>query len=169
MYVYGRSPRGDPDFDTFFQAEYAAIVRTVTQIVRDREVAREIAQEAFIKGYARWWRISRYDKPGAWVRRVAIRMAVRHERRRRVLHRALQEERPPTPAPDTTLDAELHDALAKLSPRQRAAIALFYIEDRTVTEIAHILDCSESTVKVHLHNGRQGLRRLLERSVDDSG
>ena len=53
-------------------------------------------------------------------------------------------------------------AVAALPGQQRAAVALFYVEDRTTAEIAEILGCSESTARVHLHRGRQALALTLK-------
>jgi RNA polymerase sigma-70 factor (ECF subfamily) len=56
---------------------------------------------------------------------------------------------------------DLVRALKTLPPQQRAAVALFYFEDRPVQEIAHILNCSESTAKAHLFKARGKLASLL--------
>jgi RNA polymerase sigma-70 factor (ECF subfamily) len=52
-------------------------------ILHDRQRAEDITQDAFIQLYSHW-RVSRYERPGAWVRRVAIRLAVRHQNRERI-------------------------------------------------------------------------------------
>src|SRR4029450_11455704 len=71
----------DDGFTAFFRTEYPALVRTLFLVVHERELARDIAQDAFVHLYPRWRRVSRYDRPDAWVRRVAVRMAVRASRR----------------------------------------------------------------------------------------
>ena len=48
-----------------------------------------------------------------------------------------------------------------LSTAQRAAIVMHYLEDRPIAEIAEIMRCSPSTVKVHLHRGRNRLAEIL--------
>jgi RNA polymerase sigma-70 factor (ECF subfamily) len=50
---------------------------------------------------------------------------------------------------------------------QRAAIVLFYFEDRPVSEIAEILDCAPSTAKVHLHRARKTLAERLGEVMAD--
>lgn len=149
----------DAEFAGFFQAEYPALIRSIYLIVRDREQARDIAQDAFVQLFSRWRRISRYERPDAWVRRVAIRMAVRASRRER-LRRRLEHEFEATP-PSGPLDLDVLRAVAKLPAAQRAAVVLFYFEDRPVAEIAEILACSEVTAKVHLHRARKRLAALL--------
>src|SRR3954453_2728826 len=71
---------GDETFEEVFRREYPSVLRTVALIVVDREVAAEVTQEAFTQLHLRWRRVSGYDRPGAWVRRVAIRDAGRQRR-----------------------------------------------------------------------------------------
>ncbi len=85
---------GPGDFRWFFTAEYPRLVRTLHGVVQDATLAEDIAQEAFIQLLNHWAKVSRYEQPGAWVRRVAIRMAVRElgrGRRRRELERSTLE------------------------------------------------------------------------------
>jgi RNA polymerase sigma factor (sigma-70 family) len=149
----------DAEFTAFFRAEYPALVRTLLLITHDREQARDIAQDAFVQLYARWRRISHYDRPEAWVRRIGIRMAVRaaaRERARPRLERELDFATLPKP-----VDLDVLRAIGRLPGSQRAAVALFYLEDRPVTEVAEVLACSETTAKVHLHRARKRLAELL--------
>ena len=66
-----------------FDAEYAGLVRLATLITGDVAGAEDAVQEAFARAVARWPRLRSYDRPGAWVRRVTIRLAVRDRGRRR--------------------------------------------------------------------------------------
>jgi RNA polymerase sigma-70 factor (ECF subfamily) len=59
------------------------------------------------------------------------------------------------------VDVDVVRAIARLSGYQRAAVALFYLEDRPVIEVADVLACSEVTAKVHLHRARKRLVELL--------
>jgi RNA polymerase sigma-70 factor (ECF subfamily) len=158
----------DAEFTGFFRAEYPALIRSLYLIVRDREQARDLAQEAFVQLFSRWPRISHYERPDAWVRRVAIRMAVRAVRRDR-LRRRLENEFDAA-APSEPLDLDVLRAVAKLPAAQRAAIVLFYFDDRPVAEVADILACSEITAKVHLHRARKRLAELLrvEKEPEDN-
>ena len=108
-----------------------------------------------------------YESPGAWVRRVAIRLAIRHarrEQRRSVLTRAAAAE-PMTPGPEVGSDDELLEAVRHLSPQQRSVVVLFYYEDRPMAEIAEILGCSPATGWVHLHKARKRLAAVLDEEV----
>jgi RNA polymerase sigma-70 factor (sigma-E family) len=157
----------DAEFAALFQAEYPALIRSMYLIVRDREQARDLAQEAFVQLFSRWPRISHYERPDAWVRRVAIRMAVRALRRER-LRRGLENEFDAAP-PSGPLDLDVLRAVAKLPGAQRAAVVLFYFEDRPIMEVADILACSEVTAKVHLHRARKRLAKLLGEEQEPEG
>ena len=64
-------------YAAFYLAELKAVSRTVFLIVHDKEAAEDIAQDAFVQLFVHWTKVSTYDRPGAWVRRVAIRLAAR--------------------------------------------------------------------------------------------
>ena len=155
----------DDGYASFYRAEYPHVVRTSYLIVHDRQRAEDVAQEAFIQLFTHWRKISRYEQPGAWVRRVAIRLASRVARReRRRPSMEIQSEPPLALAPH---DVDLINAIRQLTPQQRAAVALYYFEDRPLPEVAHILDCSHAAAKVHVFNARKRLALLLGEEVVD--
>jgi RNA polymerase sigma-70 factor (ECF subfamily) len=147
----------DAAYDWFFRTEYPAVLKTAYLITNDREAARDVTQEAFIQLLQHWRKVSRYERPDAWVRRVAIRIAVRQNRRLR-LERSVEIE--PAAPPSVPMDPDLVREIRGLPAMQRAALVLFYFEDRPISEIAEILECAPATAKVHLHRGR---KRLAER------
>lgn len=147
------------DYAAFFRAEFAAVTRTAYLVLHDQDAAEDVAQDAFTQLHLHWAKISAYERPDAWVRRIAIRMAVRAVRRHRMLDTLLGRLEPPRQQQGPDLD--LADALRRLPPRQRAAVALHYYEDRPLTEVAHILNCSHATAKVHVFKARRRLAALL--------
>ena len=152
-------------FDALFRREFAPITRTAYLVVGDWEVAREIAQDAFVQALRHWQKVQGMESPGGWVRRVAIRDAVR-ARRRDARGRALLRERAPH-TDESGVALDVRTALLTLPPRQRAVIALHYLDDRPVAEIATLLGCSSGTVKTHLARGRQALASLLGEEATD--
>ena len=155
----------DLEFAWFFRAEFPAVARAVFLILEDRGRSEEVAQDAFIQLLVHWRKVSRYDRPDAWVRRVAIRQAVRVLKRDRM--RAVVE-REAAAGPDVLVpDVDLASAMRQLPPMQRASVVLFYFEDRPVLEIAQILGVSDGSVKVHLHRARRRLAELLGEEVDE--
>ncbi len=155
------------DFDTFFLAHYPRVVRSLTAIGGNREMAADATQEAFLKAYARWRRIRRYSAPEAWVRRVALNRLNdmrKAEQRRRAREARVAE---PEGADDTALagvdgDGDVTALLARLPERQRAAMALYYVDDLSVREVARVMKISNGAVKFHLNRGRSALAGLLE-------
>ncbi len=154
------------EFDWWFRASYSSVARTVFLVVGDRGRAEEITQDAFVQMLRHWSSVRGYERPDGWVRRVAIRMAVKQakrERMRRERERLAVVRGDPTPLPDPDLAA----SVAQLSPMQRAVVVLFYWEDQSVFDIARALEVSESTVKQHLFRARARLASLLGEAVAD--
>ena len=154
-------------FQWLFLTEYPAVVRTTYLVLHDHGLAEEITQDAFVQLLKHWDKVRDYESPGAWVRRVAIRLAIRHARRegrRGWLTQAAMPDRP-TQSPDAGVADELLNAIRKLSPQQRSVVVLFYYEDRPMGEIAEILGCSVATGWVHLHKARKRLGLLLNEEV----
>ena len=147
------------EYAAFFRAEFAAVTRTAYLVLHDRDAAEDVAQDAFTQLHLHWAKISAYERPDAWVRRVAIRMAVRAVRRHRLLDTLLGRLAPPRQEEGSDLD--LAAALRRLPPQQRAAVALHYYEDRPLSEVAQILGCSHATAKVHVFKARHRLAALL--------
>ncbi|MGZ8657553.1 MAG: sigma factor-like helix-turn-helix DNA-binding protein [Actinomycetota bacterium] len=159
----------DAEFTWFFHAEYPQVVRTVHLVMRDAGRAEDVAQEAFLTLYARWPRIARYERPDLWVRRIAIRLAVRASGREGM--RAQREREAPAawPAPGPApADPDLMRAIRALSSPLRVAVVLFYFEDRPASEIAKILGCAESTARVHLVHARARLAELLSEHGEET-
>jgi RNA polymerase sigma factor (sigma-70 family) len=153
----------EDEYSWFYRGEYQPVVRTVFLITRDRQRAEDIAQDAFVQLYAHWKKVSSYERPEAWVRRVAIRMAVRHLKRERM--RAVLERETPTPSIAPPIDVDLLRAMRELPVTQQVAVVLFYFEDRPISEIVHILDTSEGAVKMALSRARHRLAELLGEEV----
>jgi RNA polymerase sigma-70 factor (ECF subfamily) len=156
---------GEPPgrFDEFARREGRALFAFAWSLTGDAAAAEDLAQEALAAAWRSWDRIGGYDKPGAWARRVVANQAVSRVRRSGREQRALVRL-----AARTADSVELEPAddrfwaeVRRLPERQAQAVALHYLEDRTVAEIATILGCAEGTVKVHLHRGRLALARAL--------
>lgn len=151
------------DVTTLFNLHYARLVRSLTVICGNSEEAADAVQDAFVKAHLKWRKISTYDDPVGWIRRVAInkvrdghRSRVRRDRAiERMGHEAkLTSEQP-------AID-EVAELLSTLPKQQRAAAAMFYVEQLSVLEIAQALEVSEGAVKFHLHQARQKLRAHIE-------
>lgn len=160
----GRELHPVATFDALFVAEYPKMVALAAAVSGDRSCAEDIAQEAMSRLHGEWARIQGYDKPGAWLRRVTINLATSRKRKllaeAKALLRLKVTESTLDPAPPD--DQAIWEAVRHLPPRQRAAVSLYFLEDRSIDEIADILEISPSTTRVHLHRARQTLRDRLE-------
>jgi DNA-directed RNA polymerase specialized sigma24 family protein len=140
-------------FEWFFRAQFPSVVRSLSHLLR-RQDAEDVAQEAFAKLHQHWAKVSRYEQPDAWVRRVAINRAIslatRESHRHGKEHSARWQAAEEVAAP-----------LGTLSPRDRALVVLFYYEDRPLAEAADVLGMSAGSAKVALHRARQRIAALL--------
>ncbi len=168
LFVMSDVTGGTPALERLYHQHVGGMVRSLTVVVGDRETAADCVQEAFLRAHERWHLLERYEDPVGWIRHVALNLARdvhRRRRRGRVAHLRLvadsgrHGDRDVTAEPVDRLAVEL----AVLPPRQRAALALRYVEGLTVREIASALGISEGAVKFHLHAGRERLRPLVRR------
>ena len=158
-----------PTFDDLYRDEYAAIVRLAWTLTGRRAVAEELAQDAFLRAHQRWEQVGRYDRPGAWVRRVVLNLATSRARRVAAETRALVRVAGRR-ADETALDAADHEfwaAVRSLPRRQAQVVALYYVEDRPVADIAHVLDVAEGTVRATLHQARAALATRLNEPQEE--
>ena len=156
--------KASDEYEVVFRESFPRVVRTAYLVVGDWEVARELAQDAFVQLLVHWRKVSCYDNKGAWVRRVAIRKAVR-ARNRSLPAEAIMESETELKSPEAAID--LRRAILLLPPAQRAAVVLHYLHDRPVSEVAEAMGCAEATAKTHLHRARQRLSVLLDEEIDD--
>lgn len=158
----------DPDvevpdqFAQFFQAEYPAVVALVYGVSGSRAAAEDVAQEAFLRAHSDWERVSTMDSPQGWVRQVAMNLARSRWRRLRAEAAAVARLSPPSSyvPPEGHLSA-FWEEVRRLPTRQAQAIALYYLEDMSVDDIADVLGIASGTVKALLSQGRERLRRQL--------
>lgn len=151
------------EYDWWFRSAYASTSRTVFLILHDSASAEEVAQDAFVQLYRHWSTVQGYERPDLWVRRVAIRLAVRRVKRDRM--RSERERLAVLEQHEHLPDVDVVRAVAELSPMQRAAVVLYYWVDESVFDIARTLEVSESTVKQHLFRARSRLAELLGEEV----
>jgi len=155
----------DPaSFDEFYLGTRDHVLRQLTAMTADPELAAEVVQEAYTRAWQRWSRVSGLDDPAAWVRTVAWRVAVSHFRRATVASRGLTRlrrsaEAGPPDDPDTVLDVEA--ALRRLSPEHRRALVLHEMVGLTVAQIAEETGVAQGTVKSRLSRARDHLVTAL--------
>lgn len=168
-------------FRRLVDREGPGVVAACARVLGDRHEAEDVAQEAFVIAYrslAAW----RGDGPfGAWLARIAVRLAVRRASRRKPVvwldPLAAESDAPGheryrpsggahAPDPSAELlrverDGEIRAAVAALDEPYREVVALRFFAERSLAEIAEVTDRPLGTVKTHLHRGLARLRKAL--------
>jgi RNA polymerase sigma factor (sigma-70 family) len=153
-------------------AEFPRLVRLLTVFSGDRDTALDLAQETCARGCAKWSSVKNMDDQRAWFTKVALNLARSRWRRNAVERRVLGllGSRPaPTEQTDIAQALTVQAAMARLSPRQRAAVALRYLDDLDLATTAAAMRCSEGTVKKLTARGLATLRTLLDFDLDPQG
>lgn len=149
-------------FDQFYRDEWHQVFGLALTVTGDRGVAEDLTQEAFVAAYQDWDRIGRYDKPGAFLRRVVLNRSVSRFRRlgreRGALFRWAGRRRDPVLPPELDESWEL---VRRLPARQAQVFVLSVFEDLTIAEVAEVLEIGTETVKTHLARARESLSRAV--------
>jgi len=164
------SPRDRSDderFHVFATRSTASLTRLAYLLCGDQHLAHDLVQTCLIRLYQAWPKVREKDAADAYARKVLLRTWLNERRRpwRRVESRDGHIPDQPGPHRDPATDVHLKEvirvALAKLPPRQRAAVVLRYWSQHSVTETAAILRCSEGNVKSQSARGLAALRAAL--------
>jgi RNA polymerase sigma-70 factor (ECF subfamily) len=161
---------GQPDDEQalreLYAASYRRLVGLVGAVCGDRDEAQEAVQDAFVRLLGQWPKVSRYEDPEAWVRKVALGFV--SNRRRKTLNglRAARRHGPPLDAPGPTGDrVDLARALDALPPAQREVLQQQDL-GLDIAGIARHLAVAEGTVKSRLSRARAALAPLLREDVN---
>jgi RNA polymerase sigma-70 factor (sigma-E family) len=157
----GRTPAWEAAYREFFAARQRPLMRTAYAILGSWPAAEDAVQTAFTELYVHWPRI----QPGAvdtYARRTVVHTCFRMAKvrsRERATERLPDR---PVAGPEGGLERlDLMAALAGLSPRARAVVALRFLDDLAVAEVALVLDVPEGTVKSQTARALDRLQSLL--------
>lgn len=172
--LVGAALGGDENaFAELVRRHQAGVRRCAARILLDREEARDVAQLAFIRA---WENLARYDAAwsfSTWLYRIASNLAIdtlrsRESRdRTHTGHLRLVGDRVEPVALGKLGEDEVSrifdELAAALPPMQRAAFVLREVQGLPTAEVATALECTEATVRNHVFQARQTLRRELAR------
>ncbi|WP_430783934.1 sigma-70 family RNA polymerase sigma factor [Actinoplanes sp. G11-F43] len=150
------------DFDGFYRDTSRRLLRYAYGLTGDAAEAQDLVQEAYARAWQRRRRLAGYDDPEAWLRLVVNRLST--DRWRRIgIRRARAAAEPPAPPvePPSEDVVLLVRAMRALPDRHRRALALHYLLDRSITEIAEETGSTPNTVKSWLSRGRTALAAAL--------
>jgi RNA polymerase sigma factor (sigma-70 family) len=160
--VSGHSP-----IEEIYEASYRRLVVQVYAVTGDLVEAEDAVQEAFARAVAAGRRFAQVDNPEAWLHTVALNVTRRRWRRGRLFAGLAPRLATPAAAPGLPEEhVEVVEALRKLPLAQRETMAMFYLGDHSVDEIAATLGVAPGTVKSRLNRGRAALADLLAPEVE---
>jgi RNA polymerase sigma-70 factor (ECF subfamily) len=145
------------------------VYRMVLGMLRDTGRAEDVTQDVFVK---LWRALPLYDGRaaiGTWlytITRNTCLSALRAQGYRRTI--VLTEAVEPSAPSTTPLALSVEQCLSRLPDIQRQAITLFYLQERSVADVAAMLDLPEGTVKSHLHRARRALGEMMEPQTEGS-
>lgn len=151
------------DFEAWVRARAGALARTAYLLTGDVHLAEDLVQDTLARVADHWARVSRRGDPDAYARRVMHHLAIDRWRRRRARPPEVLTDQHPElgdEGPDLERRLVLRDALARLTPKQRAVLSLRFYEDLTEVQAAQVLGCSPNTVKSQTRQALERLRTL---------
>ena len=144
------------------------VMKTAIRILRDTQKAQDVHQEVFLAILRRWHKYNGQTNWGAYLYRVTVRKAMELAKSSKIDPPVEQHRENPTTRerPDDSLRAaelqqKLTACLAGFPKQQADVFVLSRIEGLRYEKIAEILDCSQATVRVHLHRALKRLAREL--------
>jgi RNA polymerase sigma-70 factor (sigma-E family) len=158
------------EFEEFVVARSPALLRTAFLLVRDLQLAEDLLQTSLAKAWFAWGRID--GDPEPYVRRILVTTSVSWWRQRWTHERpteSLVDRATPDIADWPSYNSEVWRALGRLPRRQRAVVALRYVEDCSEAETARLLGCSVGTVKSQCHRALAKLRVDSALVTEDDG
>jgi RNA polymerase sigma-70 factor (ECF subfamily) len=148
--------------------------RIAFSVLRHRQDAEEVAQEAFVKAYRRFAQLRDRDRFRAWLVRMTWRLAIDRQRsdRRRAAREQVRDVAPAPAADEEMLARERADqvwrAIDALPDKLRVVIVLANIEGHDIAEVARLLALPPGTVKSRLFLARQRLKEHLQWTLKDT-
>jgi RNA polymerase sigma-70 factor (sigma-E family) len=168
--VSGQAWDADEAVTQLYAAQYRALVRLATLLLRDVGAAEEVVQDSFIAMHGSWRRLRDPDRALAYLRQSVV-----NRSRSALRHRTVVQRHAPAPMPDHAsaehgaLEAlereDLIRALHLLPRRQREVLVLRYYIDLSEAQIADTIGISRGAVKSHASRGMAALRLSLEQTA----
>ncbi|TVR66537.1 MAG: sigma-70 family RNA polymerase sigma factor [Gemmatimonadales bacterium] len=172
----------EPAFRELLLRYEKPVFSLVFRMVRNRETAEDVAQEAFVKAFNAIHTYNPSYRFSNWIFKIANNMAIDRLRKRELdtvsidgapgADSAQEEQRTSMDLPDRgetpdayaenrELGSQIEGALGQLRPEYRTAVLLRHVEGHSYQEVSEIMDLPLGTVKTYIHRGRTELKGLL--------
>jgi len=152
------------------------LIRVIDRFVEDHELARDLAQETFLRAFERLAQFDPSRRFGPWLFRIGVNLTLDHlrKRKRRGFWNLFSEsptERPPDPAvpdprDDLDLSQEVRAVLNEMPEKYRIVLVLRDLENLSTSEISAILERKEATIRWRLSEARTQFQRLWEKRLE---
>ena len=176
--LVNRFQNGDIEaFNPLVRKYEKKIYNLIYQQIRDRETAKDISQEVFLKAFKALPNFKGGSAFYSWIYRIAINSSIDFQRQRNRSRVLTFEELPPDaddvlrmsdshPSPEKLLEEKelgkvIRKAVRELPPGQRRVFNLRHRRELAIKEIAVLLNRSEGTIKAHLHHAHRRLQGML--------
>ena len=171
-YYIERVLQGDHSSYAMLVERHKEMVFTLAyRMLKNREDAEEISQDAFLKAYSSLRKFRKDSKFSTWIYRIVYNMAVSQLRKNKREIHSLDDQERQVDLEDThekmdqleAVDRQkyIRQALEQLNPDEQTIMTLYYQDDHSVGEIADITQMTHSNVKVKLHRARKKLHATL--------
>ncbi len=151
-------------FEVFYHQHERDIFSYLWRVCGDEQTANDLTQEVFLRAWRQFEKLRGYERPEAWLFRVATNLALNERRHQRVAGPAAplrgHERASGDPAAQLAERATLRSALERLPTQQRAAFILREMYGHSCAEVAGILGLSYAATKMTLSRARERLRTL---------
>lgn len=168
-----RIRNGETNLFSYFVTRYSnSIYSLIVRIVLTKEDAEELTQDSFLKAFKKLDSFKGDCSFSTWLFRIAYNTAISATRKRKMVFPMVDEtmlESVPDEAINTFFDQDddeirlqkLEEAISKLNAEEKTLITLFYTEEKSVAELARVLDLTPENVKVKLYRVRKKLYVLM--------
>jgi RNA polymerase sigma-70 factor (ECF subfamily) len=167
--LVARAREGDPSaFDEIVRRHYRRVFKLAYRVLRRREEAEDVTQEAFLRAFSRLRQLSHEGAVGQWLGRIAVNLCLT-----RLKSRSEEAELAADPAAvargeNSAEDpgrneriARIREMIGRLPPKYRVAVIAYHMEGRSYREAARLLGIPVLTFRTRLYRGRKMLRDLL--------
>ncbi len=152
-------------FEIIYRKYYDKVFAISRGVLIDADEAADAVQEIFTLVYRHLKRFDRRAKFSTWLFRIAVNRSIQEARKHRFRNRTVELTEAigkEAPSDVDDMDPLVQAALAKLAPKDRAIITLFYWEELSLNEIADSIGCNVNAAKTRLYRARERFRVYYE-------
>jgi len=179
LFFIEKTKKGDLNaFGSLIQKHESYAYTLALRILKNREDAEEVSQDAFMKAYHAIHSFEGTSKFTTWFYKILFNEALGRLRKNKVYLNLEENEVSETVVSEDFVGGMermqlqerkeiIQKGLTQLKPNESAVLTLFYLEEQSIKEIQEITSYSESQVKILLHRGRKNLFEILQKITNN--